>query len=122
MQMTGAQLVQVPFTKMKNIHFSVQTISATQLHAHTGMELGLVLSGNLEVHSGSQTKTLSKQDLLLLNGYQPHNMCSADGATVLFLQISSGFGKEFLRLPLTPMEEPFRAAMFADMRKLGIEV
>ena len=96
MQMTGAQLVQVPFTKMKNIHFSVQTISATQLHAHTGMELGLVLSGNLEVHSGSHTKTLGKQDLLLLNGYQPHNMCSADGATVLFLQISSGFGKEFL--------------------------
>ena len=33
-----------------------------------------------------------------------------------------GFGKEFLRLPLTPMEEPFRTAMFEEMRKLGMNV
>jgi len=33
-----------------------------------------------------------------------------------------GFGKEYLRLPLTPMEEPFRAKLFEEMRKLGIEV
>ena len=33
-----------------------------------------------------------------------------------------GFGDDSLRLPLTPMEEPFRSAMFEEMRKLGMNV
>jgi len=33
-----------------------------------------------------------------------------------------GFGKEHLRLPLTPMEPNTRAKLFEEMRKLGIEV
>ena len=31
-----------------------------------------------------------------------------------------GFGREYLRLPLTPMEEDHRAVLYAEMRKLGI--
>ena len=30
-----------------------------------------------------------------------------------------GFGEDFLRLPLTPMEEPARQKLYAEMRKLG---
>ena len=33
-----------------------------------------------------------------------------------------GFGKENLRLPLTPMEDATRAVLYAEMRKLGINV
>jgi len=33
-----------------------------------------------------------------------------------------GFGEEHLRLPLTPMEDAARAVLYAEMRKLGIEV
>ena len=33
-----------------------------------------------------------------------------------------GFGEEHLRLPLTPMEDDTRAVLFAEMRKLGIQV
>lgn len=33
-----------------------------------------------------------------------------------------GFGADALRMPLTPMEDANRAALFAEMRKLGIEV
>ncbi|MDD6200636.1 MAG: 4-hydroxy-tetrahydrodipicolinate synthase [Firmicutes bacterium] len=33
-----------------------------------------------------------------------------------------GFGEEHLRLPLTPMEEPFRGNLLAEMRKLGVRV
>ena len=33
-----------------------------------------------------------------------------------------GFGEDYVRLPLTPMEEPFRSNMLAEMRKLGIGV
>ena len=33
-----------------------------------------------------------------------------------------GFGEEHLRLPLTPMEDATRAVLYAEMRKLGINV
>ena len=33
-----------------------------------------------------------------------------------------GYGKEYLRMPLTPMEDATRAVLYAEMRKLGIEV
>ena len=33
-----------------------------------------------------------------------------------------GFGDDALRLPLTPMEEPFRSVMMEEMRKLGMNV
>ena len=33
-----------------------------------------------------------------------------------------GFGEDFLRLPLTPMEEPARQKLYAEMRKLGVQV
>ena len=33
-----------------------------------------------------------------------------------------GFGEENLRLPLTPMEDDTRAALYKEMRKLGIDV
>ena len=33
-----------------------------------------------------------------------------------------GFGEENLRLPLTPMEDATRAALYKEMRKLGIQV
>jgi len=33
-----------------------------------------------------------------------------------------GFGEEIVRLPLTNMEEPFRSKLFAEMRKLGLNV
>ena len=33
-----------------------------------------------------------------------------------------GYGVENLRLPLTPMEEPFRSKLYEEMRKLGVNV
>ena len=33
-----------------------------------------------------------------------------------------GFGQEYLRMPLTPMEEPFRTNLYEQMRKLGVQV
>ncbi len=33
-----------------------------------------------------------------------------------------GFGMDYLRLPLTPMEEPFRTNLYEQMRKLGVKV
>ena len=36
--------------------------------------------------------------------------------------IAMGFGKEYIRLPLTPMEEGNRAKLLAEMRRLGVQV
>ena len=33
-----------------------------------------------------------------------------------------GFGEDYLRLPLTPMEEAARCKLYEEMRKLGIKV
>ncbi len=33
-----------------------------------------------------------------------------------------GFGEDYVRMPLTPMEEPFRGKLLEEMRKLGIQV
>ena len=33
-----------------------------------------------------------------------------------------GFGEDYLRLPLTPMEDETRAVLYAEMRKLGVQV
>jgi len=33
-----------------------------------------------------------------------------------------GFGNEYLRMPLTPMEDETRAVLYAEMRKLGVNV
>ena len=33
-----------------------------------------------------------------------------------------GFGNEYLRMPLTPMEDEARAVLYAEMRKLGVQV
>ena len=33
-----------------------------------------------------------------------------------------GFGQDYLRMPLTPMEEPFRTNLYEQMRKLGVKV
>ena len=33
-----------------------------------------------------------------------------------------GYGEDYLRLPLTPLEEPFRTQLFEEMRKLGVTV
>ena len=33
-----------------------------------------------------------------------------------------GYGADYLRLPLTPMEDATKAVLFAEMRKLGIDV
>ena len=33
-----------------------------------------------------------------------------------------GFGEDWLRLPLTPMEPAARAKLYDEMRKLGIKV
>ena len=33
-----------------------------------------------------------------------------------------GFGMDYLRMPLTPMEEPFRTNLYEQMRKLGVNV
>ena len=49
-------------------------------------------------------------------------LCGSCGYTGAAALAAMGLCNETARLPLTPMEEPFRGNMLTEMRKLGIEV
>ena len=71
------------------------------------------LSGDFET-----AKKLQLQLLPLVNAlFSQVNPIPAKAAVS-----AMGYGKEILRLPLTPMEEPMRSTLFEEMRKLGVQV
>lgn len=95
MTASTAELVQVRYQKLKNIDFSVTRITHGYMHTHSGFEMGLVLSGQVTVHCGGQSQQADRGDMLLFNVYQAHMLSSQEGADVLLLRLSPGFGKEY---------------------------
>ena len=55
-----------------------------------------------------------------------HSQFSFDGEgttvekSALAAVSAMGYGQEHIRLPLTPMEDAHRAALYAEMKKLGV--
>ena len=70
-------------------------------------------AGNFETAAALQCKLLPLINAL----FSEVNPIPAKAAVA-----AMGFGADCLRLPLTPMEDHTRAVLFAEMRKLGIEV
>ena len=70
-------------------------------------------SGDFETAAQLQCKLLPLINAL----FSEVNPIPAKAATA-----AMGYGADFLRLPLTPMEDATKAVLFAEMRKLGIEV
>ena len=73
----------------------------------------LALSGDFAAASKLQCKLLSLTNAL----FSEVNPIPAKAAVS-----AMGFGEDYLRLPLTPMEEATRAVLYSEMRKLGIKV
>lgn len=95
MNATAAEMVHVRHHKLKNVNFSIDRISETVVHEHSSLELGLVLRGTVKVLCEHQDRTVGVGGLLLFNSYDKHNLSSADGATVLFMQLAPGFGMAY---------------------------
>ena len=70
-------------------------------------------AGDFETASRWQCKLLPLINAL----FSEVNPIPAKAATA-----AMGYGADYLRLPLTPMEDATKAVLFAEMRKLGIEV
>lgn len=71
------------------------------------------LAGNFEEAARSQLSMLPLIDAL----FSQVNPIPAKAAVS-----AMGFCQDYLRLPLTPMEEPFRSKLYEEMRKLGVSV
>ena len=71
------------------------------------------LAGDFETAAKWQCRLLPLIDAL----FSEVNPIPAKAATA-----AMGYGADYLRLPLTPMEDATKAVLFAEMRKLGIEV
>lgn len=95
MTATNAELVQVHYQKLKNINFCISSITHGWCHEHSCLELGVVLSGVVQVVTAADTYTASEGDLLLFNAYEPHTIQAKGTADVLFLQLAPSFGKEY---------------------------
>ena len=70
-------------------------------------------AGDFETAAKWQCRLLPLIDAL----FSEVNPIPAKAATA-----AMGYGADYLRLPLTPMEDSTKAVLFAEMRKLGIEV
>ena len=70
-------------------------------------------AGDFETAAKWQCRLLPLIDAL----FSEVNPIPAKAATA-----AMGYGADYLRLPLTPMEDATKAVLFAEMRKLGIEV
>lgn len=73
----------------------------------------LALSGDFVAASKLQCKLLALTNAL----FSEVNPIPAKAAVS-----AMGFGEDYLRLPLTPMEDATRAVLYSEMRKLGIKV
>lgn len=95
MTAASAELVQVRYHKLKNIHFSVSCIQNEQVHVHSSVELVVVLSGTLQVRAGDRTYSASCGDLLLFNSYEIHCLTPQPEAKLLFLHLGPSFAMAY---------------------------
>lgn len=95
MSSTAAQWVQIQYKKLKNINFSLCNVSQDGWHVHSCVELGVVLSGQVQVTAGKDTYVATAGSLMLFNAYEVHNLVPMPQAEILYLQVAPGFGKEY---------------------------
>ncbi len=60
-------------------------------HIHKDFEFGLVLEGEITIHSQGKFSTFSKGDFFVMNPFQSHEIKSINKALVLSLQVSHTF-------------------------------
>lgn len=95
MTAASAELVQVRYQKLKNIHFSVSRLNHEQVHVHSSLELVVVLEGSVQATVGSHTYHCTTGELLLFNAYETHRLTPQPEAKLLFLHLAPSFGKEY---------------------------
>lgn len=95
MTASTAELVQVRYQKLKNVNFEVVPIVTKHHHVHSCPEFCVVLEGQLTYTASGATYRAGPGSLLLCNAYEVHCLEPEPAATVLFLHLAPGFGKDY---------------------------
>lgn len=95
MSASTAELVQVRYQQLKKINFTVNRITRRYTHVHSCMELGVVLDGCAVITGNSGSFTAEAGALVLFNAYEDHTVDPRQEITILFMQLSPSFGKEY---------------------------
>ena len=90
------EYVLVRYDRLRHICIQQKTLHTETSHAHGVLELGLVLSGSVELCWGGNCYPVATDSLYIVNPYEPHRLrCQQDCAQVLTLWISPNFGRDY---------------------------
>ncbi len=90
------EYVLVRYEKLRHISVQIRDMHREKLHEHGVLELGLVLSGTVELCSEGKLLQVEADSIFLVNPYEPHRLCGCGGpARVLSVWISHNFGREY---------------------------
>lgn len=87
---------QIPYPKIPHIRYYLDHIHYRTPHQHNAFEILLILDGRVNILTDSGNKSFSKNDMLILNTNEIHELsCDEDSVTLLSLQISPSFCAEY---------------------------
>jgi len=87
----------VPYSNIKHVNCFIVDIAYRTPHRHNDIELNLILDGSIVLNSPNASYVARKDDLLLFNSNQSHELTSLDGRSlILCLQISPKFFNQLL--------------------------
>lgn len=90
------EYVLVRYDRLRHICMQKQALHTESSHAHGVLELGLVLSGTVELSCNGSTYPVNTDSLYIVNPYEPHQLCCLqEPAWVLTLWISPNFGRDY---------------------------
>lgn len=90
------EYVLVRYDRLRHICMQERALHAETSHSHGVLELGLVLSGAVELSCNGSCYPLHADSLYIVNPYEAHQLrCLQDPAQVLTLWISPNFGRDY---------------------------
>lgn len=86
----------VRYEKLRYISMQSQELTDEACHEHGVLELGLVLTGAMELSCEKGTYLVETDGIFLVNPYEPHQLKKrAEGTQLLRLWVSHHFGREY---------------------------
>lgn len=87
------EYVLVRYERLRHICIQQRDVHSEALHAHGTLELGLVLSGAVQLCCNGKENTIAADSMYLINPYEPHRLQGP--GQVLTLWISPNFGRDY---------------------------
>lgn len=90
------EFILVRYDRLRHICIQQKTLHTETAHAHGVLEVGLVLSGAVELCCNGSCYPVHADSLYIVNPYETHQLrCLQDSAQVLTLWVSPNFGRDY---------------------------